>query len=88
MLTLAAWLTSENVTNAEFARRLGKRLKRSVSDQNVYRWTLPPSHAEYSVPSPENVVAIYFETNKEVRVESWYQHLVNPVRSKRRKAAA
>jgi hypothetical protein len=77
MLTLAAWLKSEDVTNAEFARRMTARLGKRVSDQNVWRWTLPASHPEYSIPEPDNLVAIYFETAKQVKVEVWYGHMIN-----------
>lgn len=77
MLTLASWLTSKpDLSQSEFARRLAKRLRKPVSSQNVHRWTREPSHAEFSIPEPRAVVAIYFETQGEVTVESWYGHLV------------
>jgi len=62
--------------------RLGKR----VSDQNVWRWCLPPDHDDYSIPDPANLVAIYYETDKQVKVEVWYGHMLNK-RAKRRRAA-
>jgi hypothetical protein len=77
MLTLASWLNAQpDLTQSEFARRLAKRLRRPVSSQNVHRWTREPSHAEFSIPEPRAVVAIYFETDRQVPVESWYGHLV------------
>lgn len=77
MLTLAAWLSSQpDLSQSEFARRLAKRLGKPVSSQNVHRWTREPTHAEFSIPEPRAVVAIYFETDRQVPLESWYGHLV------------
>lgn len=89
MLTLAAWLNSQDdLTPAEFARRLGARLGRQVSNQNVFRWTRDTRHPDFSIPEPDTVVAIYFETDKQVTVESWYGHLVSAVAAKTTKARA
>lgn len=85
MLTLAAWLSSEDITPADFARRLAKRLGWAVSDQNIWRWTREPNHPDFSIPRPDAVVAIYLETGKQVSVDSWYAHLVSAAA---RKAAA
>lgn len=88
-MTLAGWLAEQSgMTIADFARRLSKRLARPVHYQNVWRWTRDPAHPDYSVPEPDTVVAIYFETGKQVPVESWYAHMLNkPAAKKRRRAA-
>lgn len=83
MLTLAAWLSSQDdLTPAEFARRLGLRLGRPVSNQNVFRWTRETTHPDFSIPEPDTVVAIYFATDHQVKVESWYGHLISAVAAK------
>ena len=88
MLTLAAWLSSQpDLSQSEFARRLAKRLRKPVSSQNVHRWTREPTHAEFSIPEPRAVVAIYFETERQVPVESWYGHLVGAEAAKAAAAA-
>jgi hypothetical protein len=86
MLTLAQYIEAEGLSLSEFARRLMARLGRPVAVQNVFRWTRDSDHAEYSIPEPEALVAIYFETKRQVPIEIWYRHLM-PRFSKRRKAA-
>lgn len=87
-MNLAAWLEEARVSIADFAERLGRRLGKRVSYQNVWRWTRDTTHSDYCVPEPEYLVAIYFETGKQVPVESWYAHMLNkPAAKKRRRAA-
>lgn len=84
MLTLATYLSSEGISSAEFARRMAARIGRPVSDQNVWRWTREPSHGDYSIPEPINLVGIYFETGGQVKIETWYQHLLGRMAKRRR----
>jgi hypothetical protein len=86
MLTLAQYLENKQLAPSEFAARLAERLDRPVSQQNVYRWTRPTDHHDFSIPSPRAVVAIEVETAGKVKAASWYQHL--RARPGRRRTAA
>lgn len=87
MLTLAQYLEEKNVAPSDFARRLSARLGRPVSQQNIYRWTRPQDHPEYSIPKPLETVAIYFETGRLVDFEGWYRHVVRNFRRLAKEAA-
>lgn len=86
MLTLAQYLDAEELSPTEFAARLSRRLGKPVSPQNIFRWTRETDHDEYGLPQPEALVAIYFETHRQVPIEIWYRHLM-PRFARRRKAA-
>ncbi|WP_428668085.1 hypothetical protein [Reyranella sp.] len=88
MLTLAQYLETNALPPSEFAARLSKRLNRPVSQQNVYRWTRPMDHDEFSIPSPFAVVAIEQETGGAVAPASWYQHAARQLRLARRRRVA
>lgn len=87
MLTLAEYLASEDLTAAEFARRLSLRKGETVSDQNVSRWCRDFDDPEYGIPEPANLIAIYFETKKQVPIEVWYRHLLKRAAQRRKRAA-
>lgn len=76
MLTLAQYLENEELSCGAFAERIGKRLGTVCSGQNVWRWTRPVDHADYCIPQPAALVAIYFETRREVKLETWFRHLL------------